>query len=321
MKTHRYDCLCMGIVVADHACTPISRMPEAGELQMADRLHLAVGGCASNVAVDLSKLGRRVGVVGRVGDDVFGQFVRESLDHSGVDTEHLLRTPDTQTSGTLIVNVEGEDRRFVHAFGANANFDGSEVSDELLNSAPLLYLGGYLLLPNLTADVVADLFARAQVGGVTTVLDVAIPDPTDLWEKLAPILPHTDLFLPNIDEARLITGLADPVPQADRFHDAGARTVVITCGDEGAVLVEKDSRWRSSTFDVPFIDGTGSGDAFDAGYIHGLLDAKSPEECLTIGSALGASCVGMTGATEGVFDRGELAEFLQQHTLDVSKLS
>jgi sugar/nucleoside kinase (ribokinase family) len=310
----------MGIVVADHACTPIPRMPGAGELQMADRLQLAVGGCATNVAVDLSKLGRRVGVVGRVGDDVFGQFVRDSLDRSGVDTAHLLRTPDTDTSGTLIVNVDGEDRRFVHAFGANAAFDGSEVSDELLTSAPLLYLGGYLLLPNLTADVVADLFARARARGVTTVLDVAIPDPTDLWSKLAPILPHTDLFLPNIDEARLITALDDPIAQANRFHEAGARTVVVTCGDEGAVLVGDDGCWRSEVFNVPFIDGTGSGDAFDAGFIHGLLDAQSPEACLTIGSALGASCVRETGATEGVFDRAELATFLKQHPLAVSEL-
>lgn len=320
MPSYRYDCLCVGIVVADHACTPISSLPAAGELRMAERLRLAIGGCAANVAVDLSKLGRNVGVVGCVGDDVFGQFVHESLNEAGVDTAHLLRTPETDTSGTLIINVEGEDRRFVHAFGANAVFDGSELSDDLLSSAPLLYLGGYLLLPGLSVAVVTDAFARAQAAGVRTVLDVVVPEPTGLWQKLEPILPYTDLFLPNADEAKLITGLDDPIAQAEQFHAAGAKTVVITCGEEGAILVSDQTRLRSEVFRVPFIDGTGSGDAFVAGYIHGLLNNRSPDECLRLGSALGASCVGQTGATQGVFSREELEAFLQTHSLQVSAL-
>ena len=156
MTENRYDCLCVGIIVADHSCTPIAEVPAAGHLQMADRLHLSTGGCAANVAVDLAKLDLRVAVVGRVGDDVLGRFVAESLTASGVDTRHLVETAKTETSGTLIVNVAGEDRRFIHAFGANAAFDGSEVSDELLTSAPILYLGGYLLMPALSGEAVAE---------------------------------------------------------------------------------------------------------------------------------------------------------------------
>lgn len=321
MSNYRYDCLCVGIVVADHSCTPIPQMPAAGQLQMAKRLQLSTGGCATNVAVDLAKLGRKVGVVGRVGDDVFGEFVRDSLNQEGVDTSHLLKTPDTDTSGTLIVNVAGEDRRFVHAYGANAEFDGSELSEELLRSAPILYLGGFLLMPNLTAKRVADIFANAQALGVTTVLDVAIPETVDLWERVSQVLPYTDVFLPNSDEAELITGLADPLKQAERFCQAGAKTVVVTCGSDGAVLISDAVQFRSDVFTVPFVDGTGSGDAFDAGYIHALLDGDDAQGCLKVGSALGASCVQDTGATAGVFSQQQLADFLGKNAFQFDSLA
>jgi len=321
MSDFRYDCLCVGIVVADHACTPIPQIPAAGQLLMAERLPLATGGCAANVAVDLAKLERRVAIVGRVGDDIFGRFVAESLAADGVDVTHLVETADTETSGTLIINVDGEDRRFIHTFGANALFDGTEVSDELLASAPVLYLGGYLLMPALTAEAVVELFRRAQAAGVTTVLDVAIPTAERLWERVAPVLPHTDLFLPNDDEAQLITGLESAEEQAIRFHEAGAAAVVITCGDGGAVLVSEEQRLQSGVYSVPFVDGTGSGDAFDAGYVFGLLEGKTAAECLTLGSALGASCVRKTGATAGVFNRSELAAFLEEQPLNLQQLS
>ncbi len=110
------DCLCVGIIVADHSCTPIPALPVAGELIMADRLQLSTGGCAAGVAVDLAQLGQKAAIVGRVGDDVFGEFVHDTLTASGVDTQYLISTPDTDTSGSLIVNVASQDRRFIHTF-------------------------------------------------------------------------------------------------------------------------------------------------------------------------------------------------------------
>ena len=73
------DVLCAGIIVADHVCSPIAHLPEAGELVLADKLLLTIGGCAANVAVDLAKLGAAAAVVGLVGADVFGGVVAEML--------------------------------------------------------------------------------------------------------------------------------------------------------------------------------------------------------------------------------------------------
>jgi sugar/nucleoside kinase (ribokinase family) len=320
MSLSRCDCLCAGIIVADHVCAPIDHIPAPGELVLSPRMELTIGGCASNVAVDLAKLERHAALLGRVGRDVFGRTVREALEAAGVDCAQLVESQTAQTSGSFVINVRGEDRRFIHTAGANAEFTGAELTPERIQSARMLYLGGYCLSETLTADNVAAAFRMAREAGVTTVLDVVLPKPDDYWPMLRPVLPWTDVFLPNNDEAALITGLDDPLSQAVEFHRAGARTAVVTCGGRGAVLVGNGQRLRSSSFAVDYIDGTGSGDAFVAGYIHALLAGRDAADCLRWGSVLGASCVRKTGATTGVFTAEELQEFLRANVLPVESL-
>src|SRR6478735_4403161 len=100
--TDSCEVLCAGIVVADHICTPISHLPAAGELVLADKLLLTIGGCAANVAVDLVKLGVPATVVGCVGGDVFGRVVADMLREAKVDVSGLRVKPGLDTSQTLI---------------------------------------------------------------------------------------------------------------------------------------------------------------------------------------------------------------------------
>lgn len=315
----KLDVLCCGIVVADFICEPVTHLPKAGELVLTGGITWEIGGCAANVATGLARLGVPVGVVGRVGSDAAGRFVRSRLDDRGVQTDLLRETADEQTSSTLVVNVQGEDRRFVHAFGANRRFQGDEVPADFAG-ARVLYLGGLFLMPTLRAERVAELFAAARRAGVTTVLDVVIADARGTWPALQQVLPHTDVFLPNHDEAVLVTGEHEPGRQAQQFAGAGAGTVVITLGGTGAWLHTPHGRWRSGVFSVPFVDGTGSGDAFAAGYICGLLEGAQPTDCLEMGAALGARCVMQPGATSGALTRGELATFLARQRLTMERV-
>jgi sugar/nucleoside kinase (ribokinase family) len=314
------EVLCAGIVVADHICTPIPQVPAAGELVMADRLLLTIGGCAANAAVDLVKMGVRAAVVGRVGDDVFGRVVVELLREAGVDASAVKVTPGQDTSQTLIVNVAGQDRRFIHTFGANAAFRAADIPLDLVKRCRALYLGGYLLMPQVTQEELIPVFAAARQAGVKTVLDVAIPAPGEYLSRLEKVLPYVDVFLPNNHEAELMTGESDPVKQAETFLRLGAGTAVVTQGGEGAVLVSDKVRLRSGVFPVPLVDASGGGDAFDAGYLYGLLHGLETEDCLKVASALGASCVRAVGTTPGVFTRAECEQFLGEHALHIEKL-
>lgn len=309
------DCLCAGIIVADYICRPIAAWPPPGQLVLTDNLEFAIGGCAANVAVDLRKLNLNVGLSGGVGNDGFGSLISDMLGHTGVDCGRLSRSEKLPTSGTMIVNVQGEDRRFIHCVGANAEYDASAITAEVLRQTKVLYIGGYCLMQALTPDRVAKLFAEARKLGVITALDVVLPERGDFWSQLAPVLPFTDFFFPNNDEAARITGLKEPIQQAEKFVDAGCQAAVVTCGGAGTILKTASGCWKIGVHPVEAVDPTGTGDAFVAGFLYGQIHSHSPQKSLEYGAAMGASCVRSLGATTGVFNADELEAFVAAHPL------
>lgn len=312
------DCLCTGILFTDVACSPIERVPAEGELVVTERVQLCLGGCASNTALDLARLGVKVRVAGCVGDDLFGRFVRETLEKGGVDTSGIRELAGANTATTMIVNVRGQDRRFISSLGANALMEPHHIPREWALAARVLYLGGYLMLPKMETAELAALFRDARRAGTRTVLDVVYVGSDNSRQALEMILPETDVFLPNDDEARALTGEHDPLKQAAVFSSMGAKTVVITLGGRGSLLVAEGERLRAGVYPAEFVGGTGSGDAFDAGFIAGLLAGEDAAGCLRWGSALGASCVRAIGATESVFDRRQAEQFMAQHELEIA---
>src|SRR5262249_13695470 len=259
-------------------------------------------------------------VVGRVGNDVFGRIVADLLRENHVDVTGLRVSPDYDTSQTLIVNVTGEDRRFIHTFGANAGFSAADIPLDKAKRCQVLYLGGYLLMETVRAEELLPVFRDARASGTRTVLDVVTPGPADYLPRLAVLLPHVDVFLPNNQEAELICGEKDPIKQAEFLHRMGAGTSIITLGGEGSILVNDRQRLRAGAFSIPFLDGTGGGDAFCAGYICGMLWGYDEADCLRVASALGASCVRAIGTTAGVFTRLECEAYLREQSLTIEAI-
>lgn len=314
MSDGRLDALCAGILVADLFVPPLPRLPAAGELQKVGPMLLDTGGCAVNTAVDLVRLGLKVGVAGRVGRDTFGGFVRRDLGARGLaDVSGIRESPDLPTSQTVILPVTGQDRRFIHCVGANAGFRAGDIDLDAVSRTRVLYVGGYGILPGLDPAELGAVFAFARGRGVRTVLDVAGVAAGSGGAMLAPVLPHVDAFLPNGDEAELLTGETDPLRQARWFVNLGAATAVVTRGGDGLVAATRDGAWTAGAFPVEVVDASGSGDAFDAGFIVGLLEGWAIERTLAFASAVGASCCTRLGTTAGVFTRGEAEAFIARH--------
>lgn len=305
------DVICVGLIVADLVCAPIRKFPAEGGLITTEGIELTIGGCAANVSTDLAKVDVSVALVGCVGNDPLGRNVLAELRSNGVNCDAVRESETAQTATTMVVNIQGQDRRFIHAVGANTELSGAEVSDALLENARVLYVGGFGLNPELSGDNVRALFERAQQRSVTTILDVVLDDVEACRTMLKQALPATEIVLPNQDEARLLTDLTDPDRQADCFLNWGASAVVVTQGAEGALYRDQHgNRYSQPAFPVDQVDGTGGGDAFASGYIYALLQGASPARCLVYGSAMGASCVRRAGATTGVFRRDELEQFV-----------
>jgi sugar/nucleoside kinase (ribokinase family) len=152
------------------------------------------------------------------------------------------------------------------------------------------------------------------------VLDVVIPTGFTYNGELEAVLPHTDVFLPNNDEAEMLTGETDPIRQAEALRGRGTRTVVVTMGGDGLLFAEEQQIWQARHFPSQVVDQTGAGDAFCAGFIAGMVRGLDLPGCIHYGSALGASCVRSIGCYEGVFGEGQAAEFLQENRLEIVQL-
>jgi sugar/nucleoside kinase (ribokinase family) len=322
-KRQRFmDVICLGILVADIFAEPIPAIPAPGQLGLTDRFLLCAGGCASNTAAGLSRLGRKVKVLGKVGNDLFGGFVLDDLKRQGVDCSSIAFSKTHPTSGTVIINVSGEDRRYLHCVGANADFSFADIDCSVLDGARVLYVGGYMVMPKFGAEDLTRLFRAAKQRSVKTVLDVVTPPGLTMSrEQLESMLATTDVFLPNDDEAEAMTGLKDPVAQAGFLSNLNpACDVVITLGARGAVACRGNEILRAGTYSVQSIDESGAGDAFAAGYITGLLEDWSLEKTVSFASAVGASCTSALGCTAGVFTFDEAQAFVARHPLRIERI-
>jgi sugar/nucleoside kinase (ribokinase family) len=311
------DVGCAGILVADTFCGPMARLPQPGELLALDHMVTSTGGCAANVAIDLSKQGIAVDVVGTIGTDSAAEIVLQGLQKHHIRCEQITRTAAHPTSSTIILLVHGEDRRYLHDFGANHVFTIKQIDRDWVKGLKVFYLGGLYAMPGIVLDELLDLLSFCRTRNVITIVDVVIPQHFTSRADLPRLLPLVDYFLPNDDEAQRMTGQLDPHEQIQTFKKMGSRTVIITCGTKGCLASDGTHLWKCGAFEMHAVDPSGSGDAFASGVITGILrDWKMPD-ILNYAAALGASATTAIGTTNGVFNAGQARDFLATHQLTV----
>jgi sugar/nucleoside kinase (ribokinase family) len=306
---------CAGILVADMICGPMDELPGEGTLMALDSMPSKAGGCAANVAIGLSKQGIAADVVGRVGNDPAAQIIVSALREAGIGAQHITVSATTPTSQTVILLVRGQDRRFLHMFGANSEFAVAHIDRTWLKGLKIFYLGGLFVMPAIKIDALRDLLCFCKENGIMTVVDVVLPRQHKGFGGLEHLLPYIDYFVPNDDEATALTGVQDPLEQIRAFRAAGAHTVIITRGEQGCVAAQSSDVWQVPTFSMPVVDPSGSGDAFTAGLIAGIYRGWAMPRTLTVASALGASATRAVGTTDGVFSAAELESFLASASL------
>jgi sugar/nucleoside kinase (ribokinase family) len=306
------DVVCLGILVADVLARPVDEWPERGRLSLVEEMTLHIGGCAANTGIGLARMGADVAVVGKVGDDGFGDFVTETLRRNGLNVAGVLRDQRANTSATMVMVGSDGERSFLHHIGANATLKQEEVPPELIAGARILHFAGAQVMPGFDGEPAAAVLARAQQAGVMTCLDT-VWDATGRWmELVGPCLPHVDVFLPSYDEAIMLVKKEDPAEVAQALHDHGVPTVALKMGEKGCFVSTADGQTFSQpTFEVDVVDATGAGDAFAAGFLRGLLQGWDLRETARLACAVGSLCVTALGTTAGVRTFEETLAFLQ----------
>ncbi len=317
------EAISVGIIVADCVARPVVRQPQIGRLELVDNIGLFAGGSAASTGYGMARFGIPTAVIGRVGNDGFADFLLGEAKRHGADSSGMIRDDSSATSATLVtVDPEGE-RTFLHSIGANAKLTPDDVPLEALKAkgAKLIHLAGFFALPGLEGtdgSPAQELLARASSLGFVTSLD-CVWDATGRWKQLiGKVLPQTDIFCPSIHEARAIVGLpesATPQEIAQGLLNLGVRQVVaLKMGELGSFILTADGQQHL----VPIIpttvlDGTGSGDAFIAGFLTAYLHGFNWQECGQFGNVAGAMCVRGVGAMAGMTNWNEALEMAKQY--------
>jgi len=171
---------------------------------LVDDAALTIGSSSAIFACQAARLGMRTAFIGVVGDDLFGHFMLDSLAAHGVDVSACIIDPRLPTGLSVILARSSGDRAILTSQGAIAALQAEQVSDELLQRAAHLHAASYLLQRALQPGL-KDLFSRAQALHLTTSLDTNW-DPAGSWQSVLEILPVTNVFLPNENEALAVTG-------------------------------------------------------------------------------------------------------------------
>ena len=305
------DVVCLGILVADVVGKPVETLPERGKLSLVDRMELHTGGNAANTGIGLAKIGIETAVIGKVGDDGFGDFMVGRLNKNGIDTRGVVRDKQAATSATMVmVHGDGE-RSFIHYIGANATLVETDVDFSIIEGAKVLDIAGTFLLPGLDGQPTANVLKKAKAMGVTTMLDSCWDSKGRWMSLLEPCLPYLDYALPSLNEAQMITGQQQPRDVAQVFIDHGVTTVGLKLGEEGCYLRNADTEITIPPFTVDCQDALGAGDAWVAGFLTGLSKGWDLEHTARFANAVGACCVTALGATTGIRSLEETEEFMR----------
>ncbi|MER6071160.1 ribokinase [Streptomyces sp. NPDC001817] len=276
--------------------TYVAKAPQRGETVTGREFHTIPGGKGSNQAIAAARAGATVSMIGAVGNDAFGLRLRDTLEHSGVDTDFLRTVEGPSGTAHIVVDDEGANSIVVIP-GANGTVDHLSPGDEgLIASADTLLL--QLEIP-LRAVVLGAAAARRH--GVRTVLT---PSPA---QPLPPeLLAATDLLVPNEYEAVTLTGRTDPREAAAALLELVPQ-VVVTLGATGSLYLARGTDpLVIPAPTVTAVDSTGAGDTFVGALAVALAAEKPVREALSWAAAAAALSVQRAGASASMPYRPEI---------------
>lgn len=306
---------CVGILVADAIVETVSQYPEKGVMVPVNSISMCNGGNAMTASINLRRLGVESHILGMIGSDMFGSFLKEKLTEANVDIGGLKVSDSSQTStSVLMIDDEGE-RSFFHCKGANAVFSEKDIDYDIIKSCDLVFVTGTFLLDSFDGEGTRDFLKRCKEMGKITFLDVCW-DANGKWDKLLDMsMPYIDYLMPSIDEAKCIAKKEKPDDIADVFNSKGAKNVIIKLGSKGSYL-RKEGESKGVIYPSYYVenpvDTVGAGDSFCSGFLAAFSRGEAIDTCMKTGNAAGAFCVSSKGATAGIKSYGEITGFIKE---------
>ncbi|MFT8593242.1 MAG: carbohydrate kinase family protein [Bifidobacterium sp.] len=301
----------IGIHIVDILGRPVSAIPSGQGMTLLDEIAMSAAGTAAATAYGLARLGVATATFGVIGNDDLGSWLRNRLQEEGVDVHGLHSASGVPTSATILPIRPDGSRPALHCIGANRLLDEHVIDFDVIKKARHVHIGGSFLLERLDGTPTARILKYAKEHGATTSVDViGVPD-ADFERVLGQVYPWIDYFLPNEEDALMLSHSSSLHDAIRWFHGRGVRSTVITLGERGASVSEQGREEAVvPAYAVDVVDTSGCGDAFSAGFISGIIRGKSPVDAALIGTAAGSATAQGLGSSAGVKNEKELEEFM-----------
>jgi ribokinase len=263
----------------------------------------ACGGSAANTMVGLARLGCNVGFVGKVADDHEGQLQIDCFQNEGVNTDGIIHSPKGKSGVCLgFVDKKGARALYINP-GVNDQIEFREIQAPYVTDTQFLHLSSF----------VGEKSFRAQKKLMSFLPDsVKVSfDPGSLYAQkglsaIEPIIQNSFVMMPNALELELITGEREIPKGAQMLIDMGVEIVAVKMGDKGCYVSNGEEKMTLQPYKVPVVDTTGAGDAFDAGFLYGLVHNRTLEDCGKLGNFVASRSVMKMGARDGLPTREDL---------------
>ena len=263
------DLTCIGDVNVDVITSKIDCFPKKDAQTIISDVRMTPGGCSANLAKAAALLGLKTRLIGKIGRDFFGEYVRE--DFRRIKNLDARLMPGSKTGVTVAVTFQDQTRSFLTYPGANGELSIKDIDLDLIRGK-YLHMAGFFL-QGLRKDTKKILtFAREK--GMVTCFDTGF-DPRG-WSMrdvslVRKTLSDVDIFFPNLAEARMITGAKEVDEVCDMLLDMGVGIVALKMGKRGSRICSATRRIFVAPYVVPVVDTTGAGDVYGAAFICGHL--------------------------------------------------
>lgn len=313
----------IGEVLVDFIPNEIAKMKDLGSFQKCP------GGAPANFAVGIARLGVQTAFVGKVGDDPFGDYLREVLHSEGVNVANLVKATNGERTTLAFVYFDKDmDREFFfyRNNSADVNLKPEEIDSKLLQKINYLHFGSLSLTEEPVKSATFRAIDLCKKNNGQVCFDPNIR--ASLWETeellretIEQALEQVDIFLPSVAELQFLYNKANFDEQTAidyLFTKYPLKIIALKKGKDGCVIKERNGYFLTiPSFEVEIVDSTGAGDGFNVGFIFGLLNELSIEEAGIIGNAIGALVVQKKGAMTSLPSREDLEAFLQKEKIPI----
>lgn len=303
------DAVIIGAAIADILLRPVDEQVFRKGSCAVESIRMSVGGDALNESTILARLGCRPLLVTSLGMDGVADFILAHCGREGVEV-YAARNPQMDTGiNAVLVSPDGERSFVTNKNGSLRRLSLQDVlpafETETFRQARLVCLASMFVSPQMDSKDMEALFARAKAEGKIVCADTTKRKNGETVADVKGALFHLDYFFPNIDEAKLLTGLENPDEIADALLDAGVSNVVLKLGGKGCLVKSERERYVVPAYpDAVCIDTTGAGDSFAAAFIAAILEGKDLRNCAAYANAAASVCVEHLGSTTAKFDEG-----------------